>query len=77
MRTHKPSHDQTTKPAKGYYIAKGAKIYNTTIKVAKHPSNQPTTAAASARSDPRPNDDDGKASTRAIVTKKGGKASAS
>ena len=62
---------------KGFYNVKGAMVYNTTTKVVKHPPNQPTTAAAFARSDPRPNDDDGKASTRAIVTKKGGKASAS
>jgi len=53
-RNRKPSHDHTTKPAKEYYNVKGAKVYNTIIKVAKHPPNQPTTAAASTQSDPRP-----------------------
>ena len=39
---------------KGFYNVKGAMVYNTTTKVVKHPPNQPTTAAASTQSDPRP-----------------------
>ena len=43
-RTHEPSQNHTTKPAKRNYTTKGAKVYNTN-KVAKHPPDRPTVIA--------------------------------